>query len=204
MTHWSLGLDAPSSSPAAMMNRASLFTRRRSRQPANTRKKRDPIYELNLPVPESIYNAFVRSLARALSRRVRDVRYRTVPLALRLIARLAQWTEVASGPTDCDGCRQSSTEASRTMSSLARANRFRPNELKERLDLGLGQVSCRHEELLPVRISRDEISHRELERSGNLHERVKRRNDEPSLQLRNVAPPKPGFFNEGIKLEILL
>src|SRR5260370_41832526 len=94
VTHWSLGLDAPSSSPAAMMNRASLFTRRRSRQPANTRKKRDPIYELNLPVPESIYNAFVRSLARALSRRVRDVRYRTVPLALRLIARLAQQPDI--------------------------------------------------------------------------------------------------------------
>src|SRR5713101_1301322 len=88
-----------------MMNRERLLTRR-SRQPPNTRKRIDPIYELNLPLPESIYKAFVRSLARALSRPVRDVRYRTVPLALRLVARLAEQPDVirmllrarASGP----------------------------------------------------------------------------------------------------------
>lgn len=52
-------------------------------------RRASPIYELNLPLAEVVYRALLRSLAWAIGRHVGDIRYRAVPLTMRLVERLA-------------------------------------------------------------------------------------------------------------------
>lgn len=79
-----------------------------------------------------------------------------------------------------------------------------PNLLKDGLQVGVWQVPGGLVELVPDGVAGGEVSHRHLQRGGELVEHVESRDEQPALQLAHVATSKPQLLYKGVEGPVLL